>query len=253
MHFCNKKITTVFTYLMVLIISMIFFPIVLPITLLNSCKRYDNKFYFFVSKLVAKLIIFVSFITVKVRGLQNLPVYPNQPSIILMNHSSLLDIPLIESVFNQYPHIWVSNDYTGIPILGLILSRMNVVVKKNNPKDTFALIRKISLLIKNKKRHLFIFPEGTRHSDGKIHPFLGGFYILAKTFQRPVIPIAIHGMHKIFPKNRFTIDYSDAVKISIGKPIFFDENESKQDFLDKVNNWFKIELKNLEKNLFISE
>ena len=84
-----------------------------------------------------------------------------------------------------------------------------------------------------------IFPEGTRHVDGRVHAFHQGFAFLAKKLNRPVIPIAISGMDKMYPRGSKIIDSScKKVIITIGEPIKMPVGETIEDFVHTVHRWF---------------
>ena len=112
---------------------------------------------------------------------------------------------------------------------------MHVVVQRDNPEDTKKGLFKTIQLLKDKPRHLLIFPEGTRHHDGNLHPFVPGFAILAAKLKRPVIPIMVDNLYKLFPKKRFLLDSSvREVKIVVGSPLYIQESESIKDFCQRV-------------------
>ncbi len=73
--------------------------------------------------------------------------------------------------------------------------------------------------IKNEKRAVCVFIEGTRSKDGELlRPKMGVAYLAAKT-QVPVIPVAIVGEGGKVPRK------FGKMRINIGKPIPFEELE----------------------------
>ena len=91
---------------------------------------------------------------INIRGKEYLPGYPRMPSLILMNHSSALDIPIVEMLVGTFPHVWMSKDLYGkVPFLGMLLRRMHVLVKRESPSDA----RKALLMMYN------LLKEGSRH------------------------------------------------------------------------------------------
>ena len=66
--------------------------------------------------------------------------------------------------------------------------------------------------------------------------------MFAVLLQRPIIPISIWGLHKIYPKSRLIIDSSVCdVKISIGKPMYCGKEMSRKEFVALVHGWFVAE------------
>lgn len=249
MHTTSNVIKTIFSYIFWTVGCCVFVPLLLPLTLLSQATRYDNRLYHFIAKWWAHCFIKGSFVRFSVKGLENIPEYPNQPSLVLMNHTSALDIPFAEILFKHYPHIWLANDYRNIPFFGTLLSRMHIVVQRQDVSKLVNTLRRAYALLKDKPRHLFLFPEGTRHHDGYVHEFFTGYVMLAEKLQRPVIPVAFYGLHKILPKRRFMIDSSACpVKISIGKPLYYADYGSRQEFAQVVHDWFKNEVEQLKKD-----
>ncbi|MFA5307649.1 MAG: lysophospholipid acyltransferase family protein [Candidatus Babeliales bacterium] len=203
--------------------------------------RYDNRLYFVVSTFISHFIIRAAGIKIAISGRENLPRYPQSPAIFVMNHSSALDIPLVEIVAGTYPHIWLSKaSYGTIPLFGFLLRRMHVLVDTTSRKDAGAALIKTYGLLKNTSRHALIFPEGTRSVDGNIGNFFSGFSLLAKKLNRPVIPVVISGIHMVYPKNSLIIDsLATTVTITIGKPLFYPPSLSSDEFAVNVHHYFK--------------
>lgn len=234
---------SIFFYTITLIISLVFTPVALLLTFLPARIRYDNPIYFWLTKIWCNLIVWSTGIRFSVKGKENLPRYPNQPAIIVINHTSALDIPVVESLLSGYPHVWFSrHEYGYIPLFGSLVKRMHILVNRNNTQQSFAALKKGINRVKEASRHLVIFPEGTRHNDGEIHEFHGGFALMAQQLGRPVIPIVIQGLDRAYPKNRLLIDsYNCHVKISIGVPLHCQSSMSRDDFVEMVRTWFKHE------------
>ncbi|MCB9492922.1 MAG: 1-acyl-sn-glycerol-3-phosphate acyltransferase [Epsilonproteobacteria bacterium] len=228
---------TLISYACWIIGSILIVTCCCPLACLPASIRYDNRLYFFVTWIFSKLIVWGSGATISVSYQSPLPSYPDSPALFLMNHTSSLDIPLFETIIGTYPHVWISKaSYKKIPLLGFLIGRMHVSVQRDNPEDTKKSLFTTIRLLKDKPRHLLIFPEGTRHQDGQLHPFNPGFAILAAKLKRPVIPVMVDGLHKIFPKKRFLLDSSvREVKIVVGSPLCIQQSESIKDFCQRVH------------------
>jgi 1-acyl-sn-glycerol-3-phosphate acyltransferase len=238
MHFLSI-IKTPITLIAWFLISLTFTLACIPIAFLPEQKRYESHLYFFLTTTWTKLMMAFCFLFVKKNGLENLPEYGGNPAIIVANHTSCIDIFLIESIIKNYPHIWITKDtYAKIPLFSILVNRMHVPINKTKPLQAAKVFLKTYKLAKNKKSHVIIFPEGTRYEDGKVHEFNHGFALLAKKLNRPVIPIAISGLHKIFPKKYFFIRYKAAQPtVTVGKPVKIKESESVEEFANRVRNW----------------
>lgn len=250
MYNCNRGntfIKTPITLIAWFFVSFCFTILCIPFTFLPAPARYHNRFYFFLTTVWTKLLMLFSFIYVKKIGDETdslLPSYPNSPAIIIANHTSCIDIFLLESLIGTYPHIWISKaEYLSIPLFSILLKRMHITVKRQSgsairSNGARALIKAYKQA-KGISSHILMFPEGKRYHDGKIHEFNPGFALLAKKLQRPVIPIYITGLHKIFPKGKFLINYKASTPtLTIGKPLMIKKDESAEQFSKRVKNWF---------------
>jgi len=212
----------------------------IPLALLPARIRYDNRLYFVLTTIWAWALLRVAGIRWTVEGKDNLPSYPNHPSIIVMNHSSAIDISLAEVLAGTYPHAWLLKaEYTRVPLFNILTKRMHVAVKRGTVREAVKALAIYQKILAGGPRHALLFPEGTRHSDGKIHPFLVGFAVLAKRLSRPVVPVVFVGPHKIFPKGSRIIDAGACtVKVIVGRPMRIAADESPQEFAQRVNGWY---------------
>ena len=67
-------------------------------------------------------------------------------------------------------------------------------------------------------RILNIYPEGQRSFDGKLHEFKKGAAILATELNLPIVPVALDGPYRIWPRKSWRIRFAK-VKIRFGEPI----------------------------------
>jgi len=243
-------IKTIITYTLWFFIALFCFTFCVPLACLPAKIRYDNRVYFFFSTIVSHMTLAVTFIRIKVRGRHNLSHYPESPSIIIANHASALDIPLLEIIAGTYPHVWFSKvEYLKVPCFGFLLKRMHVTVDRTRETSAGRAFVKAYQLVKNHARHVLVFPEGTRHRDNNIHDFNEGFALLAKKLQRPVIPVIISGVAHAFPAKSFLIDSSSGpITLSIGKPMVCGHDELVEDFVKRVHTFCQEELERLKKS-----
>ena len=79
-------------------------------------------------------------------------------------------------------------------------------------------MKKLSDFVKAKGLSIWIWPEGTRSLDGKLIPFKKGFVHLALATGLPVVPVIVHGAHKVWPAKTMQF-YPGEVKIEVLDPI----------------------------------
>ena len=103
-------------------------------------------------------------------------IVPCEPgTLILMNHQSVLDIPLVvKSVANGYPRIVTRARYRRfIPLISHMvrLYQYPTVDPTANPRDVLKMARAMARAAGDSDVPMAIFPEGTRTKDGGIGPF----------------------------------------------------------------------------------
>ncbi len=109
-------------------------------------------------------------------SIPELPRIPGEPGVlVLMNHQSLLDIPLVcGSVDGAYPRIVTRKRYLRwIPLISHMvrLYQYPVVDPRANPTETRLSLEAIALAARTSDVPLAIFPEGTRTKHGDIGNF----------------------------------------------------------------------------------
>lgn len=217
---------------MVLVVSLLMIPFVLfPLALLGPKYAFIRHWFYKASSAYSHLLLAIAGLRYQVVG--SLPSSSQTPAIIIMNHSSSIDIPLLEALMNGTPFVWLSKaSYGRIPIAGIILRRMHVAVNRQALRQASKSLDLFIAKAKAFNAHMLIFPEGTRHSDGHIHPFKQGFAVAQEQTQWPIIPIVAQNLHTILPRHGLLIDSSSkTIKIIIGKPLQRMIDESREAFV----------------------
>lgn len=214
-----------------------------PIIFFPPAIRFKSRWFYGVNSFFARLVLRATGLRLQVENAGKLEILKNTPAIIVLNHQSLIDAVVVEMLLGSQPRITFSNDYSSKPLFGLLLERMHVIVRRATARSSQAALDKAAGLANNYGNHIVIFPEGTRHADGKIHKFYRGFTVLAVQLNRPVVPIFLYGLHQAMPKGSCSIKVPDNdVLIRIGDSFVFNEAlETREEFLEKVHNWFTLE------------
>jgi 1-acyl-sn-glycerol-3-phosphate acyltransferase len=66
---------------------------------------------------------------------------------------------------------------------------------------------------------ILMFPEGTRSKDGLVQPFKHGAFTLALDTGASVVPVAVHGGHRLIPKHGLVFNHSVDLLIEVLDPI----------------------------------
>ncbi|EDO15583.1 hypothetical protein Kpol_483p2 [Vanderwaltozyma polyspora DSM 70294] len=118
----------------------------------------------------------------------------NLPFIAVSNHQSTLDILMLGKCFPPGCTITAKKSLSYIPVFGwfMIASGTYFIERTNREKSVKTLNRGLQD-VKDKKRGLWIFPEGTRSytTDLTMLPFKKGAFHLAQQGGIPILPIVV--------------------------------------------------------------
>jgi len=229
-----KLLRTVASYILFILLVLLFAIPFLIFTLLPARWRYENKLCFWLLDIFYKMTLKFTFLPIEFVGKENIP---KEPAIIAANHQSALDIPLVGSLFNGYPHIWMAWSRLKTYWMGIFLRRMAVLVDVSSPMKAMKSLVKAIKLAEGKKFHLIIFPEGSRSEGNEVHDFFAGFVILAKKIKCPVVPVLILNAYEVYPPGSFFINMRP-IKVIVGKPFYYKEGDSDEEFKRRVHRWF---------------
>ncbi len=160
--------------------------------------------------------------SLRLQGMHNMP--KTGPVLVLANHQSFLDPPLI-GLAARRPLVYLArktlfrNKY-----FAAMIGFLNAV-----PIDQDGIgkdgIRTILDQLKLGKP-VAMFPEGARTPDGPMHPFKPGVHLLIKRAQVPIVPVGIAGAYDAWPIWRgYPIPaplcfpfMKGTISVSLGKP-----------------------------------
>ena len=163
----------------------------------------------------------------------------SKPAIFVSNHASALDV-FIGMALCPYGGCGVGKkEILKIPFFGLAywLAGQLLIDRGNNAKAV-ASMKKLSDFVKAKGLSIWIWPEGTRSLDGKLIPFKKGFVHLALATGLPVVPVIVHGAHKVWPAKTMQF-YPGEVKVEVLDPIKTDDwnRETVDKHVEEVRNF----------------
>jgi long-chain acyl-CoA synthetase len=142
------------------------------------------------------------------------------PFLVCPNHQSFLDPILVCSV---YPHRILKNifhvgasEYWRNVVTAQIARLLNIVPV--DPDTNLIRAMRAGAAGLQAGKILNIYPEGERAFDGLLHPFKKGAGILASELNLPIVPVALDGVYKVWPRKSRRIRLA-RVKVHFGEPI----------------------------------
>lgn len=124
---------------------------------------------------------------------------PVRPYVVVSNHQSMVDIPLICLLRREMK--WIAKvELFRVPIVGWMMRMAgDIPLDRSRRGGAPALLKAKKYL--SQGCPVMIFPEGTRSLDGNVQPFTDGAFHLAIKAQVPVLPVALEGSHSCLPKD----------------------------------------------------
>ena len=163
------------------------------------------------------------FSKVHVEGEENIP---NETFMVVANHQSLMDIPLILAYVTRGGFI-AKKELEKVPGVAWFIKYMGgVFIDRENPRQIAGEIKKVLKNLRNGVNYI-VFPEGTRTEDGSVLEFKKGSIALAMKTKVKILPVAIWGTMYLVPKGSLLFDPGEVyLKIlPLVDPTKFDNEE----------------------------
>ena len=156
------------------------------------------------------------FIKVKTEGVEK--VDKNQVYVVMGNHVSMFDIPLLFGFIPVRFNGIEAAEHFKAPIYGHALKRYgNIPINRKNARESFKTILQGADMVK-KGTSIVILPEGTRSLKPQMGEFKKFPFILAKKAEAPILPFGFSGLWKINNKTSWLIK-PGKVTMKFGEPI----------------------------------
>ncbi|MFN0012274.1 MAG: lysophospholipid acyltransferase family protein [Phycisphaerales bacterium] len=162
-------------------------------------------------------LVFTLIYRQRTRGCHRIPA--RGPLLVVANHQSHLDPPAIGMAFRTRHLSFLARDSLfRVPLLGRLIRALNSTPVARGTSDTAAIRTTLALLAHG--RAVLVFPEGTRSTDGSLGPFKRGVWLLLSRAKCPVLPVAISGSNKAWPRASLLPRLlSPPITVHVGQPI----------------------------------
>jgi 1-acyl-sn-glycerol-3-phosphate acyltransferase len=169
-----------------------------------------------ISKLAARLLLGL-FFGLRARGREHVPA--TGPFLIVANHSSVLDPPIVGSVCPRRLTFLAKAELFRIPGLGALIRRLGAQPLRREGADPAAL--RIAQRVLAEGGALLVFPEGTRGPEGTLRDAKPGAALLAMHSGVPVVPAYVSGSGRAWPRGR-RLPRPAKVVVTFGAPLRFE-------------------------------
>ena len=193
-------------------------------------------------QLVSKLLVLPIYKFVfkgQLIGRENIP--QNDSFIMVSNHGSLLDPPLLGHALGRNISFMAKAELFKIPVLGFIIKACGAYPVKRGIADKNTI--KIACKKLSNDNCIGIFIDGTRQKNGRVNKPKQGAALLAFKNQKLLLPVAIVNSHRLV-RYKFFIPFFSKILIKVGKPVQPPKNSSRDD-LNSVTMILKDNINNL--------
>jgi 1-acyl-sn-glycerol-3-phosphate acyltransferase len=174
-----------------------------------------NIYYWFgynLSRILAKIFF-------RFRILHRERMIQSGPVIMVSNHQSYFDPPLVGNASDRAVYILARRSLLNVPVLGWFLPKLNVIPVDQDGVDRSALKGIIRVL--KRGEGALVFPEGARTMDGNLQPAQPGVGLIIARTLAPVVPVRIFGAHEALPRGGGF--HFHPITVVVGEPIYFSE------------------------------
>lgn len=152
------------------------------------------------------------------RGTEHVPA--EGPVLIVANHSSVLDPPLVGGMCPRQLTFLAKAELFRIPGFGGLIRRLGARPLRREGADPSALRTARRVLAEGKA--LLVFPEGTRGEEGTLREAKPGAALLAVQSGAAVVPVYVSGSGRAWPRGR-RLPRPAKVVVTFGAPLRFQQ------------------------------
>lgn len=133
--------------------------------------------------------------------------------VIVTNHQSMLDIPLMYVLPLTFK--WVSKrEVMRLPIFGWVLQMHgDIAIERGSSGSARLLMRQAKEILDRGKTSVIVFPEGTRSKTGRVGRFKEGAFAVAKHAGVAILPVVHEGNGSVLDGWKVRMPHRFRVKV----------------------------------------
>lgn len=159
--------------------------------------------------------------------------------IVMANHQSALDIPLLMAVIpaTWRTVFWAKQSLFRIPVLGWAMRMLGHMPIDRVNRRTAGRMVSDSAARTAEQRSVLVFPEETYSPDGVLLPFQRGGFVLALKTGMAILPVGLNGTRDALAPRRHMIRRT-TLTVRFGEPIITEGLgvSSRQQLMDRTRD-----------------
>jgi 1-acyl-sn-glycerol-3-phosphate acyltransferase len=186
------------------------------ISLLSSLFDSTGRTQHRVAQAWARMLLKIARVKVRVEGLDRIK--PGGSYVIVANHLSFMDIPVILARLPVEIRFLAKKSLFKVPFIGYHLKRAgHIPVERDDARASLRTMAEAAAIIRQRGVSVLIFPEGGR-SPHEMREFKEGAAYVAIKAGVPAVPVGLDGTRQVLPMDSLLVKGCD-VALRIGEPI----------------------------------
>ena len=155
----------------------------------------------------------------EVIGREHLVAASKRSMVVMSNHQSLYDIPVVFSVIGTNLRMVTKKELFDVPIFGQALDKGGFIrIDRGDRRQAIASLSHAKRLVAD-GTHVWIAPEGTRSVTGALLPFKKGGFNVALEAGFPILPVSLVGTGNVLQAHGVRSLVGQRVRVTIHEPI----------------------------------
>jgi 1-acyl-sn-glycerol-3-phosphate acyltransferase len=143
---------------------------------------------------------------------------PRNPYVVVSNHLSNADIPVVSLL--PWEMKWVGKkSLFDMPVTGWLMKMAGDIPVDRRDKESRANVIVRSREVLAQDCSVMIFPEGTRSRSGRVKQFADGAFRLAIQAQVPILPVAVDGTADALPTKTWKFQGAHDIHLRVLPPV----------------------------------
>jgi 1-acyl-sn-glycerol-3-phosphate acyltransferase len=154
---------------------------------------------------------------VTVLGLENIDLA--SPQILVGNHQSWFDVFAVAASLPKTFHFVAKKELESVLVFGRAWKAAgHISIDRSNQQSAIASLDRAGRQMRAENSAVVVFPEGTRSPTDDLLPFKKGAFMLALHTGVPIVPFAVAGSRRVFPKGSWRVRAGPII-VRFGEPI----------------------------------
>uniref|UniRef100_A0A0M3I4B1 1-acylglycerol-3-phosphate O-acyltransferase n=1 Tax=Ascaris lumbricoides TaxID=6252 RepID=A0A0M3I4B1_ASCLU len=128
----------------------------------------------------------------------------------------------------------------------------SIYINRFNKAEAHKSLIKVADAIIKENRKVWIFPEGTRSSNGTMLPFKKGAFVIARQAKIPIVPLVISSYKNFYDMSEFKFDYGGRVIIEALPAVDTSEFENIDELIAKCRKIMEEAYKRINDEIILS-